>query len=120
MDLIWVGRETENFCEGDWTGSISLIRLNKSGCARRDVRRVSDSAIRRVGGCQSCRMGLSPSRNPSHEQAAMMGIAEFATGYEPGMDAEVLLPLKFRDRPGVARFRNGKAHSVAGMNILQR
>src|ERR1700733_7949864 len=31
MHVIWVKREQEYFCEGDWTGSISLIRFNKSG-----------------------------------------------------------------------------------------
>jgi hypothetical protein len=35
--LIWVGRETENFCERDWTASISLMRFNKSGLTRRPV-----------------------------------------------------------------------------------
>jgi hypothetical protein len=31
MDLIWVGGEAKYFCGQDWTGSISLIRFNKSG-----------------------------------------------------------------------------------------
>ena len=31
MDLIWVGGEAIYFWEQDWTGSISLIRFNKSG-----------------------------------------------------------------------------------------
>jgi hypothetical protein len=31
MDLIWVGDEAEYFFKQDWTGSINLIRLNKSG-----------------------------------------------------------------------------------------
>ena len=30
MDLIWVGGEGIYFFEQDWTGSISLIRFNKS------------------------------------------------------------------------------------------
>jgi hypothetical protein len=30
VEVIWVKSEPEYFCEGDWTGSISLIRLNKS------------------------------------------------------------------------------------------
>ena len=30
MPVIWVKLEWEYFCEGDWTGSISLIPFNKS------------------------------------------------------------------------------------------
>jgi hypothetical protein len=33
--LIWVNRETIYFFEQDWTASIRLIGLNKSGQARR-------------------------------------------------------------------------------------
>lgn len=35
MRVIWVWREAIYFCEQDWTGSISLIRLDKLGGARR-------------------------------------------------------------------------------------
>jgi hypothetical protein len=31
MEVIWVSREGIYFCEEDWTGSISLMRFNKSG-----------------------------------------------------------------------------------------
>nr|HEV8009454.1 hypothetical protein [Bradyrhizobium sp.] len=34
VEVIWVKSEPEYFCEEDWTGSISLIRFNKSRCAR--------------------------------------------------------------------------------------
>jgi len=30
VEVIWVKRERKYFCEGDWTGSISLIQFNKS------------------------------------------------------------------------------------------
>jgi hypothetical protein len=30
VEMIWVSREAKYFCKGDWTGSISLIWLNKS------------------------------------------------------------------------------------------
>jgi len=30
MQVIWVKSEPEYFCEGDWTGSISLIPFKKS------------------------------------------------------------------------------------------
>src|ERR1700722_4458642 len=30
VEVIWVKWEREYFCEGDWTGSITLIRFNKS------------------------------------------------------------------------------------------
>ena len=42
MDLIWVGGEAKYFCGQDWTGSISLIRFNKSGCAGRPANLVPD------------------------------------------------------------------------------
>src|SRR6202048_1430222 len=29
LNLIWVRREREYFCKGDWTGQITLIRFNK-------------------------------------------------------------------------------------------
>ena len=32
--LIWGKREAEYFCRRDWTGQITLIRFDKSGCAR--------------------------------------------------------------------------------------
>jgi hypothetical protein len=35
VEVIWVKREREYFCEQDWTGSIRLIRFNKSPRARR-------------------------------------------------------------------------------------
>jgi hypothetical protein len=31
IEVIWVRRETDYFCKGDWTTQITLIRLNKSG-----------------------------------------------------------------------------------------
>jgi hypothetical protein len=34
--LIWGGGEAEYFCKQDWTGQISLIRHDKSGCRRSD------------------------------------------------------------------------------------
>jgi hypothetical protein len=37
MQVIWVRCEQEYFCEEDWTASISLIRFNKLGWARRAV-----------------------------------------------------------------------------------
>jgi hypothetical protein len=30
MQVIWVGREREYFCDGDWTTQITLIRFNKT------------------------------------------------------------------------------------------
>jgi hypothetical protein len=35
VEVIWVEWEWEYFCKVDWTGSISLIRFNKSRSARR-------------------------------------------------------------------------------------
>jgi hypothetical protein len=35
MQVIWVRREREYFCEGDWTTQITLIRFNKSGFSRK-------------------------------------------------------------------------------------
>jgi hypothetical protein len=35
MQVIWVGREREYFCEGDWTTQITLIRFNKSAFSRK-------------------------------------------------------------------------------------
>jgi hypothetical protein len=60
MQVIWAKREREYFCKGDWTASISLIRFNKLGWARRFVGVVVED-------------GLSPSRNPSPAQAAIDG-----------------------------------------------
>jgi hypothetical protein len=37
IEVIWVRMESEYFCEEDWTASISLIRFNKLGWARRAV-----------------------------------------------------------------------------------
>jgi hypothetical protein len=37
MQLIWVGRESEYFCKGDWTTQITLIRLNKIAFARTPI-----------------------------------------------------------------------------------
>ncbi len=34
MDLIWANREGVYFCAKDWTGSISLIGLEKFGVRR--------------------------------------------------------------------------------------
>jgi hypothetical protein len=34
IEVIWVGREGENFCKWDWTGQIRLIRLDKFAVAR--------------------------------------------------------------------------------------
>jgi hypothetical protein len=38
IDVIWVRREGEYFCEWDWTGQISLIRLKNFRFARKSVR----------------------------------------------------------------------------------
>jgi hypothetical protein len=35
IEVIWAGRERENFCNQDWTGQIRLIRLNNLDFARR-------------------------------------------------------------------------------------
>ena len=35
MQVIWGNREGEYFCEGDWTGQITLIRFNKLALARK-------------------------------------------------------------------------------------
>jgi hypothetical protein len=37
--LIWGEREAEYFCRQDWTGQISLIRHDKSGCRRTAIER---------------------------------------------------------------------------------
>jgi len=34
VEVIWVGRESEYFFDEDWTGSISLIRLDNSAPTR--------------------------------------------------------------------------------------
>ena len=34
MQLIWVGRERKNFCKGDWTAQITLIRFSKTAFPR--------------------------------------------------------------------------------------
>jgi hypothetical protein len=35
VELIWVSREREYFCEQDWTAQITLIRFNKSHRSRK-------------------------------------------------------------------------------------
>jgi hypothetical protein len=42
-EVIWVRREAECFCEGDWTGQITLIRLKKSAFCRKSRKRVTAS-----------------------------------------------------------------------------
>jgi hypothetical protein len=37
MDVIWVRREWKNFCKGDWTTQITLIRFNKFASARKSI-----------------------------------------------------------------------------------
>ncbi len=37
LDVIWGVRKQKYFCKWDWTGSISLIRFNKSAVARKPV-----------------------------------------------------------------------------------
>jgi hypothetical protein len=37
IEVIWVGREPEYFCNRDWTGVIRLIGFNNLGCARMPV-----------------------------------------------------------------------------------
>jgi hypothetical protein len=34
IEVIWVKRERKYFCEGDWTGQISLMRRDKSDFRR--------------------------------------------------------------------------------------
>jgi hypothetical protein len=49
-EVIWVRHEAECFCEGDWTGQITLIRLKKSAFFRKSRKRVTASkrAVRGV------------------------------------------------------------------------
>jgi hypothetical protein len=52
MHLIWDKREAESFCKRDWTGQITLIRLNKSP--------VSRSGLRRRGACHRAALCAEP------------------------------------------------------------
>jgi hypothetical protein len=36
-EVIWVKREPEYFCKGDWTGQITLMRHDKSDFGRRSM-----------------------------------------------------------------------------------
>ncbi len=36
-EVIWVKREPEYFCKGDWTGQITLMRHDKSDFRRRSM-----------------------------------------------------------------------------------
>ena len=42
IDSIWGGGEAESFLSEDWTGQITLIRLNKSGFSRKATNRCYD------------------------------------------------------------------------------
>jgi hypothetical protein len=35
MQVIWLKKEREYFCEGDWTTQITLIRFNKTAFSRK-------------------------------------------------------------------------------------
>jgi hypothetical protein len=55
MKLIWVKREAEYFFRKGWTTQITLIGLNKSGCARKRPSgyRLPDRATPRLGSINS-------------------------------------------------------------------
>jgi hypothetical protein len=51
VSLIWGKREAEYFCRQDWTGQISLIRHDKSGFRRRDMRQLISRRAHRWSAC---------------------------------------------------------------------
>jgi len=98
IEVIWVRRERIYFCRQDWTGSISLIRLRKSGGARNAI------TVARL------QAGIATAQ--SVHQASPRHVCF-------GIDwAAVSLFLEFRDCFGPARFRGGKPDLVAGVQVL--
>jgi hypothetical protein len=60
IDLIWGKREEESFCNRDWTGQITLIRLNKSPASRMELLR--RGACHRAATAKSKRSGVASGR----------------------------------------------------------
>ncbi len=56
IEVIWVRREREYFFSWDWTGQITLIRLNNLACARK---RLSPNGAIKKSAPQPCSADLA-------------------------------------------------------------